>query len=193
MLHNLAGSLANFFVKQGVVDPEDYEVCEFGWETILATAASLGTILFLSIVLGELIGTVAFLVVFIFLRSYIGGYHATTHLNCYLSFVTVYLLAFGIQKLFPPQYLLIALILLSIFCITFVFRLAPKEHPNRPISPTERVKFTRIGRFFAIFFSVVNLLIYLQFSTVNLSLWIVLSLTSATVLLLIPCKKIETD
>lgn len=73
-----------------------------------------------------------FLVVFIIMRSFTGGYHANTYIKCNLvtsiSFV-ILLLIFKIIRHISLK----SIILIAIFQVVTIVLLAPIENKNKPI------------------------------------------------------------
>ena len=143
MLHNFSVDLAHSFYAGKEHTNDDIEIYAYGLEVFLATALQLVTFLTLGLILGQALTTVAFLIGFIPLRSVAGGYHAQTHLRCFLGFALIYTLFLGMLQIVPlnlSAWMAISFVALSAIA---VLALAPLSDKNRPIGPKRRKVFRR--------------------------------------------------
>jgi accessory gene regulator B len=84
----------------------------------------------LAIVFGKVAQTVALLAVMLPLQSCAGGYHAKTHLNCFLIMVIGWFPAMGLMAALGGGAALVA----CAFSLAAVFALAPVRHVNVTMS-----------------------------------------------------------
>jgi len=147
MLHKLSIYLTNKLLNGETIDEDDYEIYIYGWSMLLSTAASVIAVLILALIFGQFIGTLLFMICFLSLRAYAGGYHANSYLGCFLTMIGIYLAALLIQLKTPQVYLTIIITFLLLISTVVIFIRAPQDHPNRPIEGEERVIFTRRSRF----------------------------------------------
>lgn len=138
MLENIALRFTTYMIAQGVVPQEDEEIYVYGWTMLLFSVGSFTAILAVGAFLGQLLGTVLFLIFFTFLRSYAGGYHADSFGRCFLLTMTFYSCSFLFHFYLPESYwdwAVLILLLISVF-ITYVW--APIDHPNKPFRNQQR-------------------------------------------------------
>ena len=83
MFSRLSDAAAHRFAANGVIAEKDFEVCRYGIKQLCSVLLNLVTSLCIGAVLGMLWESVLFLVTYIPLRSYAGGFHAKTPLRCY--------------------------------------------------------------------------------------------------------------
>jgi accessory gene regulator B len=130
--------LSEAMAKQGIIKPEDTAVYAYGLELIISTVISVAAVLILSAVFSRPLAGVLYLVAFIPLRSTAGGYHATRHLYCLITFsVSFMVLLLGAIYLSPyikPLYLLI----ISVVNLIAVFILSPIGTPKKPMTDEKR-------------------------------------------------------
>lgn len=145
-IENLAHTLALRSVDKGLVSHAQAEVYEYGLVLIMTSALSFSVALVWGLAFQCLAEVMAFLAVFIPLRMFTGGYHASSHLRCILMFIGI----LAILKLFIewiPTYLIASItVIVSLFTLFIVFLYAPIQHPNAPIRDSDRPKFKRIAR-----------------------------------------------
>ncbi len=132
--------------NKGVIPPEDKEIYVYGWSLLLSTLGSFLAMLLLGTVLGQLPGTLLYILFFCSLRIYAGGYHAASYGNCFWLTLTLYSTAPLFHFYLPPAYLdgaLVVLVLLSVF-ITCLW--APVDHPNKPLNEAEKQQNKKMSR-----------------------------------------------
>ena len=79
------------------LDHETYEVMYYGLYVCVTNMASILSVLLIGAILGEFKNTIFFLIGFIPLRLFVGGYHASTPMKCYWYFnvlCTIYIILF---------------------------------------------------------------------------------------------------
>lgn len=145
MIAKLAKSTAYFFVEKQVVKKEDEEVYAYGMELLYSSILNIVLAVIIAVATNTVFPTSAFLITFIILRQYIGGYHAKTHLGC-MSILAVVIGCFAIMTRYIPEELEIWISALStLMSIILISKFAPVEHPNKPLSDNEKVRLRKRG------------------------------------------------
>jgi len=181
-------------ILQGVVPREDEEVHVFGWTMLLFSVGSFSAILLAGALLGQLLGTVLFLVSFTFLRSYAGGWHANSFFKCFLITMTLYACCSLIHFYLPEIYLSLTIrsLLLISLLITFVW--APMDHPNKPFRGDQKKKNKKLSRITVLAQTIIIIVLGVWQSWLNTYLlWAALGMavTSLT-LLFVVCHPYKT-
>ena len=143
MLAKLAARLTAHFIRTGAVQAAEREVYEYHFEVMLAEALNFAALLIGGLLSGELLCTLLFTASFLVFRSVGGGFHASTHLRCFLTLGTETLLRFGVVVM-----LLAGTILL--------FFLAPAEHENNPMEEAQRARLSARARLLSLLFALVG-------------------------------------
>lgn len=132
----ISGSIASFCLKKGVIETEDYEIYEYGIWLMLAMLANIATILFIGLVMGMIGSSLVFLIVYIPLRRYAGGYHAGSAIRCYADSVLCVILLFTAMRhfYFPMLWGVVIAVLLGISIVC----LCPVEDYNKPLDQTQK-------------------------------------------------------
>ena len=136
MISKLAKGMACFFSDNKIIAAEDSEVYAYGIELLLSTIFNLVVAIIIALISNEFIPCFFNLTAFVTIRMYAGGYHADTHWGCMLTLVCVlsvfiFISITTMSILSPILWILSAIIL---------FRFAPVEHPNKPISEKKKMK-----------------------------------------------------
>lgn len=133
MIEKAANLLASFFYEKKIYQLEDIPEYVYGFEVLLSTVVNLFFIICLSIVTNTESGAIMFCIAFIPLRMTAGGYHATHHWSCILTFLLTYLAFVVIVHCLDAKeaiYYSFASIIISCILVWF---LAPVEAENKTL------------------------------------------------------------
>lgn len=138
MTEYLAQRLTALLFRKLQIEEEEFELYELGMEVIVSTSYTAAAILLMALLFGHLAEAVIFLVCFMTLRNYSGGYHAKTRVLCFvtslLCYLSVEMLAFLLTML--PGSLFPGMIIMGLFVNFVVFWcIAPQENPNKKLTP----------------------------------------------------------
>jgi len=134
----------------GVICKSEEDIYEYGLELILFSILNLVAILLTALFLGKFLESVLLIITIIPLQMLGGGYHAKTHLRCFL---VMYIGWWAIIFLIPLISPLIALIV-NCVSVTIVFLLAPIPHVNIKMSARQRYRLRKLVRIIVFTFSV---------------------------------------
>lgn len=127
-------------------DQADY--IRYGLDVMLSTLLNLVCITVVSLIFGELLLGLVFVLVFVPIRSFTGGYHANTKIRCNLSVIAVLVFCIvgtGLLSKLPMNILPVAVAINSGIYILFFVLLAPVEHHNKPLSEEKRNRNKKLG------------------------------------------------
>ena len=137
------------------------------------------------IIFGCLIETIAFLIVFVSLRSFTGGYHAKTYAVCsivtFITFCSVVILS---SLFHVPLYLYL---LLAIVGGLLMMGVVPVEHPNKKLTIEQKRKYKIIS--ISLFFVFVSVGVLLNSIETSLTSTIFFTLIADLLLLFDKFKK----
>jgi accessory gene regulator B len=87
-------------VNQNIIDPDNQEIYTYGIKQGLLIIINIATVVAMGLVLGLLAESMVFLVTYILIRTYAGGYHAKSQLGCYIfSTIAVTVILLGIKHI----------------------------------------------------------------------------------------------
>jgi len=137
MFNKSANRLTESLIGSGVVDRADFELYRFGFEIGFAIIANILTTVAISFLFRMPLESLLFLVAFIPLRSYAGGFHASNHFRCYwLSIIAVIAVLFSVRFIATIDSVLIFVVIGGI-CAAIMFALVPAQDANRPLEEIE--------------------------------------------------------
>ena len=187
MLNQIATKLSQRLLLKQVITADYFDIYVYGFELLISSLLSTSLILIFGILMGQLLQTITFLIVFILLRSFSGGYHANTYIVC--SVVTFS--CFGIVLLLSHFVTIhwVMYIFLAAVGILLLLIFAPIENPNKEITPMQRKKHKKTS---VLLFSVIVLLGFLSTNFLpNIGSTIFFTLMADLILLFIKTNRKE--
>ena len=145
MFQSLANMLVQQLIRYGMIESQEAEIYRYGFEILIYFIVNVLIAFVLGGIFGEWIGTGLFLGCYCTLRQFTGGYHAKNYLLCTLTFATIYtvtLILIHYLSFFVFRCLIVVGLGLSFYTI---YRLAPLEHPNKPLQREEKVYYRKIS------------------------------------------------
>ncbi len=136
MSGNLSEHLVKNLVKENIIPAADEELYQYGFTQAAFLLLNIGTTLLIGVILNAFWESVVFLLSYIPLRSYAGGYHAESPKMCYLlSILLTTATLCGIRLIAWNNE---ACFLTVIGASAIILFLAPVENHNKPLRPTEK-------------------------------------------------------
>lgn len=144
-MEKFSTNLADFFVKNKVIEEEEYDICRYGLEIMLGSARDIILLMLLGMLFRRTLETGIYLAVFCSLRRYTGGYHAKTRRGCCTATLAGYLLFIMEIKMFASSIALydstpVVMGIIYIICLGVIFCIAPIEHCNKPLTEMKKRK-----------------------------------------------------
>lgn len=137
MIQFVSKKITDYLISRQVINSEDnytVELYTYGAEITVSTILNLLIVLLLSLILGCMAEGIMFLVIFVFVRQYTGGYHADTYLKCNITLGVSYFALISVYKYvinYIPIWLQAVCLILE---IVFVLIYCPIENENKPIT-----------------------------------------------------------
>ncbi len=140
MINYLAKKITNYYIKKNKIQEEERETYEYCFDVLLSTTLNLLAIVIISVATELYIEGLIFTIVFMTMRGVGGGYHANTHLSCFLTIMAIFAGYVTILKLVPEQIIFyISIALLGVgFILTAI--MAPVDNENKPLTIKEYKK-----------------------------------------------------
>ncbi len=131
MIVRLSQVILNFIYRHSELSREMNDIYQYGIEITLSSALNIMLVIGFSVLITDIPSGVIFLLLFVSMRSFTGGYHASTYFRCnsimLLTFLTVYLLYRNLCQLNIDIHIYEALLLLNLMPI-LVFAPVPNKH-----------------------------------------------------------------
>ena len=154
MFHNLAEDITFILITHKIISIEDRDVYMYGLEVILLNACLLFVYAIISLVSREMSNFLAYLVFFIPLRIFAGGYHAKTSERCFVLSTIMYGISIVAVKVIPFLYKTSTAKMLGLISIFGIVIMAPMINENNPLNK-KQVKRNRIISYAIIVFDLV--------------------------------------
>lgn len=142
MIFKISELFSRAVMKEHIVDEKDVALHEYGFQIMLANLFNLCIIVVIGLVSGDLLKSMVFYVVFISLRIYTGGFHASSYRRCFLLFSTICVTCIIASNwLLKHNFILLPFLISAIILGIAIYFMAPIPHENRQISSEEKVLF----------------------------------------------------
>jgi len=142
MISSIAEILVNRLVKKEIISGKDIEVYQFGIECFIMKACHIISYFIIAICFHMVLELLIFLMTFMPLRVYAGGYHANTPMKCYIVSCFAVLSVMCLIHLMPTyimQYSIIVALVVSFVLLIIV----PVESRNKTLDETEKIYYKR--------------------------------------------------
>lgn len=132
--------IVQFMLKHSVIEAEDAEIYKFGFNQLIFISINLMTTVIIGILFSMIFESVIFLVSYMVVRVYAGGYHAKTQFRCYIiSSLFIVLALLGVRYINWEGF---ASIIAITIAAVIIFKLSPVETKNKPLDDIERKIYT---------------------------------------------------
>lgn len=159
MYRKLSCKITEWFVDKKIISSDEREIYQYSVEVLLSDAIYLFVAFLTALLTNSLLASIAFLLGFLLLRKFSGGYHASTYLRCHFLFWVNQILMIAVYYLLPGEYSRIASLIFISISIVCVFVLAPVENENKPLSDKEKRKYGFLSKMVIIFDAAVVLVL----------------------------------
>ncbi len=136
----------------GIIRKDDVDIYEYGLELFLFTVSNLAVIVISSAFIGKAAESFILLLTILPLQSLGGGYHAKTHLRCFLIMYIGWWIIIFILPFVRP---LAATFIFGVSLLV-IYRLAPVPHENVTMSDARRAKLKKVVRVTASLLSILS-------------------------------------
>ncbi|MBO6243830.1 MAG: accessory gene regulator B family protein [Clostridia bacterium] len=191
MIASASKKISKILFQKNIINENEQEICQYGLEIILSTSVGILLIVLIGIIMHLLVESIVFYSVFVGVRFFTGGYHASSHFTCKLVLslccFTVLFISKEFYELF--NFGIQSLILLMSFITIYLF--APIEHSDAPVEAKTKIMNRRISILLSLTLSVIISIRYLIIN--KLSIVIDLTMLVISILLIIAKLKERSD
>lgn len=144
MFKDLSYKFANILIRNEIIENEDFEIYRYGFEMLTYFAVNILVALLIGVIFNKLIHTIVFLSCYCTLRQFTGGYHAKNYTECTITFAIIYLITIFVDNNLDIDKCKYLIMLIYIFSIFIIYKLAPQEHRNKPLSEKEKIHYKKV-------------------------------------------------
>lgn len=142
MIKSTSNKLLQYLIKAEVIDKSEDALAyyKYGLEITISSLLNIVLIISIGIISGQLIESILFLICFVPLRQFTGGYHANSYLKCNILFSFLFIILLIIFNLTVTLVSFYGCILMLVFTIAIFFSECPIEHSNKPLTYSQKIK-----------------------------------------------------
>lgn len=141
MKTNICERAVDVLIKKNAIKSDDKDIYMYGLKQTSLSLLNILTSIIIGVLFSMVWETLLFMLVYIPLRSYAGGYHAKTKLRCYLfSVMLIVLSLIIIDKSILNN---IFFIILSVVSILAIILLSPTQDENKPLDLLEKIVYKK--------------------------------------------------
>src|SRR6056297_2860088 len=169
-------------VNQNIIESDKQEIYTYGIKQGILIIINITTVVGVGLVLGMLAESMVFLVTYMLIRTYAGGYHAKSQLSCYIfSTVAVTVILLGIKHITFSCFIYLLAALIS---ATIIYALSPIENINKPLSQNEKMLYGKKSRTLVGIFTTLSLIMWFM-EVKNIAKSIVMAMLLVGVLMIL--------
>lgn len=147
MLNRISVKLSKRLLDKIEGDRREEEVYVYGFELILSTLTGLASILILTVVFSEPMVGFLFIVVFVPLRIFTGGYHASTYGRCFIISNVSYVTLLVLKHLTWSHTPIMAWYCLLLASCYYILARAPVINPLQPVNEYKKRRSKKIVKY----------------------------------------------
>lgn len=145
MIQNVSKWLLSYLLKNQIIEDteSEKEYYQYGIEITVSSLLNIVIILCLGIITRSISESIVFLVCFMLIRQFTGGFHADTYLKCNLTFGISYIAVFLLYHFTAKYFNTYFSLLITFVSVIIIWAKCPIENINKPI-PERKKKFHKI-------------------------------------------------
>ena len=157
----LSTKILSFISNFMQIESDMKSIYQYGLEITISSVLNVMLVLMCSLVVGDIFTGIIYLFIFIFLRSFTGGYHATTYFRCNLTMMATFFITFIEYKIITdytyPIYICEVISLLNLIPIVIF---SPVKNKHKPLNDLQIERSNKLSFIIASVLSVIGLVMY---------------------------------
>ncbi len=145
MISKVSSKIVSVLASRSVINKDDAELYDYGFFILLSQLLYFIIALATGIILKIIPQSVIFYLVFLLIRKYAGGYHASTEARCEIFSTLSIVGSITVAKLSEIYDFKIALLVISAVSAVCIFIFSPLDTPEKPLSQKEFNYFRKIS------------------------------------------------
>lgn len=141
-------------------EEERNEIIRYGLQSIKSTFTMIIVLSFIGCIFHVFVQSIIFLICFMSLRKYAGGYHADTQGRCYVISTLIFVTACGVMRYVQMDHDIF--LVLQTLNLLLLFLLVPVDNKNRRLEQWEKEKYGRRARIRVIVAYILYILLFIN-------------------------------
>ena len=146
MIKRMAGWIVTWQINRQTLESRDEALYLFAYESMIGQLANILIAVLIAFVLHSWLPVAVFLVSYIPLRSYAGGYHADSHGMCCVVSAVILIVVSCLDKVLDGAFFMPLGMSALMISGAAVFSLAPVADHNKPLDMEERKRYQQKSR-----------------------------------------------
>lgn len=138
MMERAADYIIRQQLKQNNIQDDEVSIYRYGYIVMLEIMINIIIAAIIGICTGEMLNVIFFLALFIPLRSFSGGYHASKAWSCTMISCVILTVVVLVEKYNLLTLDIISIIIIELICCTVIMLLSPLESPGKPLNTSEK-------------------------------------------------------
>lgn len=182
MITKFAKKCADVSVKRNIISKDESEFFAFAFGLMLSQILGIITALLIGLIFQCIIESILYLIFFIPLRTFSGGFHAGSHLKCYVSSVLLFVFSVFLGVYISAILQLLIIIIFFSCCSLLLLLTAPVEDKNKPLSEPEVIKCKVMVKFILSLYSIIFTILCCFSQTQHYAVFIMLAVVTVSIL-----------
>ena len=144
MLSNFSRKYTDTLIKNKQIDESERAIYEYGCYILLSTILFFFVTIVSGFILQTIWSSIIFLISFMLVRRYAGGYHAKTEKRCQINSFILIIFCNVLIKLSMHFKLQLLLMSISFISVVSILALAPLDSKEKPLSNIEKKHYQKI-------------------------------------------------
>ena len=154
--------LTDLMQDNGIIQSENRKICEYGIRQLFTVLLNIFSDVFIGILFGMVSESIIFLIAYMSLRRFAGGFHSRSPVMCYVYSMIIIAVNLWMAKIWFSDKMIINILLL--IGSALIFLLSPVEDMNKPLDTLEY----KVYRKKCFFILIIEIICYAVISLVNL-------------------------
>lgn len=146
MIDSLSRKIVNWQIKKKYLPEKDEKLYTYAYGLLIGQVINIIIACLLAIIFKAYMTVFVFLVSYIPLRIYAGGYHAKTYTVCTLASTVLIFIVCLVTKVIPYNIIIELNLIIGFISGILIFTLAPVEDSNKPLEYMEKDRYRRRSR-----------------------------------------------
>lgn len=164
MFQKISVRLTDMLQDNGIIQSENRKICEYGIRQLFIILLNIISDVFIGILFGMMSESIIFLIAYMSLRRFAGGFHSRSPVMCYVYSMIIIAGNLWIVKIWLSDKIIISILLLLLIGSILIFLLSPVEDMNKPLDMLEYKVYHKK----CFFILIVEIIFYAVVSIVNL-------------------------
>ena len=137
----MSEKIVSAMVDNEIINLEDKELYTYGIEQGAFILLSFFSALLISMYIGMVLEYICFLIVFIPVRTYAGGYHSDLPIKCYI--LSTLIIVFSLVVISIASWTILDCIFIALSAEIVIFLCSPIESINKPLTYEEKITYKK--------------------------------------------------